>query len=232
MENIKNDVRACLKKIGEATVKQIVKATGHSDTEVINALNALRTYAEVECAKGGRGKGMTYWLTKGDEPVVTKTAVDPKPEYNPDSVAFGKGQDAIKSLREENAALKVEVEDYERIVSVMRSALGIKDGDSIKLAIEKLQSDLGHARIQIDAMNEQLMAGDGEEAVDVAEAAKGYLVCAPKRKPAKLMTAASAVARAKSAAKAAGRSEVFALVPVGVATRKRLMAVEFKERSA
>ena len=41
-----------------------------------------------------------------------------------------------------------------------------------------------------------------------------------------------AVARAKSAAKATGRCEVFALVPVGIATRKQIQAVEFKERVA
>lgn len=60
----------------------------------------------------------------------------------------------------------------------------------------------------------------------------GYLVCAPKRKPAKFMKPESAVAKAKAAAKATGRSEVFALVPVGVATRKQIQAVEFKERVA
>lgn len=85
-------------------------------------------------------------------------------------------------------------------------------------------------RNQIAKLNEQLM--HGEEAVDVKDAARGYLVCAPKRKPAKLMKAESAVARAKSAAKATGRCWVFALVPVGVATRKQIKAVEFKERAA
>lgn len=44
-----------------------------------------------------------------------------------------------------------------------------------------------------------------------------------------MMNADSAVAKAKAAAKATGRSEVFALVPVGVATLKKVQAVEFKE---
>jgi hypothetical protein len=96
--------------------------------------------------------------------------------------------------------------------------------------IDELQKEVGNARIQIGALNEQLMHEDA--AVDVKDAAKGYLVCAPKRKPAKVTKAESAVARAKSAAKSASRSEVFALVPVGVATRKQVKAVEFKERSA
>ena len=65
-----------------------------------------------------------------------------------------------------------------------------------------------------------------------ADDGQGDLIADPKRKPAKLMKAESAVARAKSAAKATGRCEVFALVPVGIATRKQIQAVEFKERVA
>ena len=84
-------------------------------------------------------------------------------------------------------------------------------------------------RNQIAKLNEQLM--HGTETVDVKNA-KGYLVCAPKRKPAKLMKADSAIERAKSAAKATGRSEVFALVPVGVATRKRMNVIVFQELAA
>ena len=84
-------------------------------------------------------------------------------------------------------------------------------------------------RNQIAKLNEQLM--HGTETVDVKNA-KGYLVCAPKRKPAKLMKADSAIERAKSAAKATGRSEVFALVPVGAATRKRMNVILFQELAA
>lgn len=84
-------------------------------------------------------------------------------------------------------------------------------------------------RNQIAKLNEQLM--HGTETVDVKNA-KGFLVCAPKRKPAKLMKADSAIERAKSAAKATGRSEVFALVPVGVATRKRMNVILFQELAA
>ena len=84
-------------------------------------------------------------------------------------------------------------------------------------------------RNQIAKLNEQLM--HGTETVDVKNA-KGFLVCAPKRKPAKLMKADSAIERAKSAAKATGRSEVFALVPVGVATRKRMNVIVFQELAA
>lgn len=84
-------------------------------------------------------------------------------------------------------------------------------------------------RNQIAKLNEQLM--HGTETVDVKNA-KGYLVCAPKRKPAKLMKADSAVERAKAAAKSTGRSELFALVPVGVATRKKMSVIVFQELAA
>ena len=84
-------------------------------------------------------------------------------------------------------------------------------------------------RNQIAKLNEQLM--HGTETVDVKNA-KGYLVCAPKRKPAKLTKADSAVERAKAAAKATGRSELFALVPVGVATRKKMSVIVFQELAA
>ena len=84
-------------------------------------------------------------------------------------------------------------------------------------------------RNQIAKLNEQLM--HCTETVDVKNA-KGYLVCAPKRKPAKLMKADSAVERAKAAAKATGRSELFALVPVGLATRKKMNVIVFQELAA
>ena len=84
-------------------------------------------------------------------------------------------------------------------------------------------------RNQLAKLNEQLM--HGTETVDVKNA-KGFLVCAPKRKPAKLMKADSAIERAKAAAKATGRSELFALVPVGVAARKRMNVIVFQELAA
>ena len=88
---------------------------------------------------------------------------------------------------------------------------------------------LEEQRNQIAKLNEQLM--HGTETVDVKNA-KGYLVCAPKRKPAKLMKADSAVERAKAAAKSTGRSELFALVPVGLATRKKMNVIVFQELAA
>ena len=110
------------------------------------------------------------------------------------------------------------------------------EADALKKQIADMHAEsaglcslIEEQRNQIAKLNEQLM--HGTETVDVKNA-KGYLVCAPKRKPAKLMKADSAIERAKSAAKATGRSEVFALVPVGVATRKKMNVIVFQELAA
>ena len=140
---------------------------------------------------------------------------------------------------QEVAELRNRISDLELDANRMLEYLGEKNQriESLEAdqsyregVIADLNAKLGHARIQIDALNDQLM--HGEEAVDVKDAARGYLVCAPKRKPAKLMKADSAVERAKAAAKATGRSELFALVPVGVATRKRMNVIVFQELAA
>lgn len=101
--------------------------------------------------------------------------------------------------------------------------------DELKAESMAQYSLIGEQRQQIAALNDQLM--HGTETVDVKNA-KGYLVCAPKRKPAKLMKADSAVERAKAAAKSTGRSELFALVPVGVATREKISVIVFQELAA
>ena len=110
------------------------------------------------------------------------------------------------------------------------------EADALKKQIADMHAEsaglcslIEEQRNQIAKLNEQLM--NGTETVDVKNA-KGYLVCAPKRKPAKLMKADSAVERAKAAAKATGRSELFALVPVGLATRKKMNVIVFQELAA
>ena len=116
---------------------------------------------------------------------------------------------------------------------VINRGLTYNDGKADNLSVDNRL--LGESppmkvmRNQIAKLNEQLM--HGTETVDVKNA-KGYLVCAPKRKPAKLMKADSAVEMAKAAAKSTGRSELFALVPVGLATRKKMNVIVFQELAA
>lgn len=226
MKLIKQNILQHLATVTESTAKKIAAAIGMNDypSDVVKALGEMRTDAEIECEKRkGKGNELVYWLAKP----VSATDVFAKPEHG-----------------NEVSRLRGQLADAEQIIANARQALAVKEGESLVLAIETVAADLvlktgviqdyqaklGHARLQVDALNEQLMNGD--DAVDVKDAARGYLVCAPKRKPAKLMKAESAVARAKSAAKATGRCEVFALVPVGIAIRKQIQAVEFKGRAA
>jgi hypothetical protein len=80
-----------------------------------------------------------------------------------------------------------------------------------------LRAELAAERQAREALQEQI---NGEPAVDVKDAARGYLVRAPKRRLRILTKPESAVAAAMSAARnGSGRGDVFALVPVGTARR-------------
>lgn len=84
----------------------------------------------------------------------------------------------IKRLMDANHGLAIESHDRKQRIEKLEADQSYREG-----VIADLNDKLGHALTQIDALNEQLM--HGEEAVDVKDAARGYLVCAPKRKPAK-----------------------------------------------
>lgn len=169
-------------------------------------------------------------------------------------VLLGSKQEEIEALQDDIRRQVQRAEDAERSRDDMKSLLAMSEQankgwlvlaaeyecksiqdlrvfiEAQSASIEKLKAAVGHAKTQNDALNEQLM--HGEEAIDVHDAAKGYLVCAPKRKPMKLSKPESALAKATAAAKTTGRCEVFALVPVGVAVRKQVKAVEFKKAKA
>jgi hypothetical protein len=80
-----------------------------------------------------------------------------------------------------------------------------------------LRAELAAERQAREALQEQINA---DPAVDVKDAARGYLVRAPKRRLRILTKPESAVAAAMAAARnGSGRGDVFALVPVGTARR-------------
>ena len=80
--------------------------------------------------------------------------------------------------------------------------------------IQALMEDVAAERQAREALQEQL---DGAQ--DVKDAAAGYLVKVPKRRPRVITKPESARAAALAAAKSAGRADVLALVPVGSAVR-------------
>lgn len=188
------------------------------------------------------GMPATEWkLTEKHIEDSTETKMGRKPKFPPLEPATKatdlseKLADVQRELDHANAAnaswLKLAAEHECKSVPDLRVLL-----NSLHRRIDELKAEnatqyslIEDQRKQIAKLNEQLM--HGTETVDVKNA-NGFLVCAPKRKPAKLMKADSAIERAKSAAKATGRSEVFALVPVGVATRKKMNVIVFQELAA
>lgn len=233
MSNRKS-VLAAICAIGRATCNDIDELSGLGVTKtrftigdikkaglVISVKDAITGQPAYELSPSG-----IQWLkdnkSDADEQAAKATTTE-KPMSETEELAFLRIE--VKKLREANTGLAVESDERNKRIEALDAELHRKNS----MADDYLKK-LGHAQQQIDSLNEQLMHGD--EAVDVKDAARGYLVCAPKRKPAKFMKPESAVAKAKAAAKATGRSEVFALVPVGIAIEKRVKSVEWKDATA
>lgn len=220
---LKAQIRAALRQVPEATAKQITKAVGKEKypSEVVKALSEMRTDAEVECEKKkGKGNEFWYWLVsaendvalanEGDMPTDKACCNAAKVVATTAGAEVSELRSEIKRLLDQNHSLAVESHEKSQRIADLESSL-----DTATQVIHRME----------------LEAEQAEEAIDVKDAARGYLVVAPKRKPAKLIKAESAVAKAKATAKVTGRSEVFALVPVGIATRKQIQAVEFNEQN-
>ena len=238
METIKEKIRQHLLNVPEDTAKNITAAIGMNDypSEVIAALGEMRTNAEIECdKKKGKGKEFFYWLInvkqdvtladEGDMPTDKECCNAAKVMATTAGQEISKLNEELMRLRDENQRLATE--SAERIIRIKKLEADQSYRESV---IAELNEKLSNATAQITSLSDQLMSDDA--AVDVKDAAKGYLLCAPKRKPLKLTNPKSAVERAKSAAKTVGRCDVFALVPIGSAVRKKINSVEFKERMA
>jgi len=152
----------------------------------------------------------------------------PKPEQAP--------AEAGSDDRSGDQALDIALRHHHLITRICIAAGFSPDADleDLPAQIERQAARIGELEIAVDAAQQTIASMELEAeqastagAAAIEHTARGYLVCAPKRKPAKLAKEHSAMARARSAAIATGRSEVFALVPVGVAVRKTLKVVEF-----
>ena len=231
------------------TAQQIADAGGwRSASNVTVALQQMeKASGKVEHRKSqtelmANGLPATEWkLTDKKIKEATESRMGRKPKFPPLEPATKatdlseKLADVQRELDHANAAngswMKLAAEHECKSVPDLRVLL-----NSLHRRIDELKAEsmaqyslIGEQRQQIAALNDQLM--HGTETVDVKNA-KGFLVCAPKRKPAKLMKAESAIERAKAAAKSTGRSELFALVQVGLATRKKMNVIVFQELAA
>jgi len=115
------------------------------------------------------------------------------------------------------AQAKVVVDLRDRLDALTRRSL--EDIDLLTGKNHKLHDEIEHLRSEL-ASERQARQQDQADAVDVKDAAVGYLVRVTKRKPRYVTQPERARDAALAAVRAgAGRAEVLAVVPVGVARR-------------
>ena len=115
------------------------------------------------------------------------------------------------------AQAKVVIDLRDRLDALTRRSL--EDIDLLTGKNHKLHDEIEHLRSEL-ASERQARQQDQADAVDVKDAAVGYLVRVTKRKPRYVTRPERALDAALAAVRAgAGRAEVLAVVPVGVARR-------------
>ena len=140
----------------------------------------------------------------------------------------GAYQMALADLRQHEACLeakdaellaqaKVVVDLRDRLDALTRRSL--EDIDLLTGKNHKLHDEIEHLRSEL-AAERQARQQDQSDAVDVKDAAVGYLVRVTKRRPRYIVKPERAREAALAAVRAgAGRAEVLAVVPVGTARR-------------
>lgn len=122
-------------------------------------------------------------------------------------------RELAEQLEEKDAELLSQAQvvvDLRRLVAELDEQVS-----SLTTDVTQTRTALNHAINEADRLRRELT-----DAVDVADAAVGYLVKAPKLKPRRVTKPEGARAAALAAVRAgAARAEVFALVPVGTARR-------------
>lgn len=234
---MKQRIIEALRSLGEATAKKIAFHIGESDAQssVNAALNTLRTEATVECEKrAGKGNELIYWLSA---PV----------NQNSGEIQAIRGQLAsadrqIKSQKERIVELEADLQRHSaglmdastniiRFLLATQQMTGSEHKPSNLVAAEQmiattLKMMQGRVEELEQTIHEMELAGvQGADAVDVKDAAVGYIVRVVGKKPRICTKPNNAHEAAMAAARAHGRADVFALVPVGKAVR----GAEWKE---
>lgn len=91
----------------------------------------------------------------------------------------------------------------------------VSDLRNARALVDKLQHLLDSKKHECEAL--RIARAESDAAIDIKDAARGYLVRTAKSLPRITTKPASAVAHAKAAARSGKRAKVFALVPVGEA---------------
>lgn len=240
---LKTKIRAHLEAAGENTAKKIAKAIGHADypSEVVHALGEMRTDAEVECGKKkGMGNEYWYWLTNVAKPEQANPAevVPPtdKECCNAARIVATTAGSEVAMLREQLVAAERQRDDHFERAESHKNRLNDLSGDLLRFfsAVQQITGShdkpasladceaqvagaLAMLRGQIDEVI--TAAADLEQAVDVKQAAAGYIVRVPGKKPRICTKPENAHAAAMSGARQHGRADVLAMVPIGKAIR-------------
>lgn len=243
--NLKTKIRAHLATANEATAGQISKALGLTSTPslVISALGEMRTDAEVECEKKkGKGNEYWYWLTKASvatakDPVVRKPVITPvpvpvakTPESSPVEQQVSHGLEMYNLRKQLKLAEEMRDSHFARAEAATgRAADLLNQLRAVENNRESIESKLGDLSLQLNKAQETIHSMELEalQAKSVTEAAVGYIVRVVGRKPRICIKPENARNAALSSARAHGRADVLALVPVGKAVR----GAEWKEAS-
>ena len=176
---------------------------------------------------GDRLEGVAHVLRGCGLPLLADAsgAEDLQPKV---AALAGAYQMALADLRSHEACLeakdaellaqaKVVVDMRDRLDALTRRSL--EDIDLLTGKNHKLHDEIEHLRSEL-AAERQARQQDQSDAVDVKDAAVGYLVRVTKRRPRYVTQPERARDAALAAVRAgAGRAEVLAVVPVGVARR-------------
>lgn len=239
--SLRQEIAQHLASTGEATAKQIAEAILQEKVEVARALNDMHKSAEVEREKK-RGNEYVYWLSAAA--AAPKKAEAPKVVAVPSShaadndfsllgviadiraaigdkegrIMLGDLAAAVGEIAEERSRLQAE----NVALKTLNEAMPGFGAEHQEQRIDSLTKDVINTRAALTkAINEaDRLRRELTGAVDVADAAVGYLVKAPKLKPRRVTKPENAQAAALAAVRGgAARADVLALVPVGTARR-------------
>lgn len=245
--SLMTDILGAVSRNPGGTVSELADTLETAEKRVRDNLIHARNRELVTMRKDDVTNLPGYTLTTAGKEFLAKSTTEaetPEPEYDPDSVSFDAKKRADANQRRAEDAEK-DAMTLMGIIADIRKAIGDPTGkimlgdlaseiekikneatrtaefhaelDRHRAATTNLASELATERQARMALQEQMNADPG---VDVKDAAVGYLVKAPKRKPRLLTKPESAVSAAMAAARnGSGRGEVFALVPVGRAVR-------------
>lgn len=220
------DILQCIAR-DIVAIDDIIAEIGGDAKKVRNNLQAARTDKLIASYADDVTKRPAYKLTDAGREWLKENAPQATPSPKPKAQADASTEDGM--LREQVNLLRGVRDELIRQYQELKAA-----HDAAEMALSAAHQALadagvppGHIESRVAALIETLeehkqalAAQRADAGVDVKDAARGYLVRAPKRRPRILMKPDSAVAAAMAAARnGSGRGDVYALVPVGSARR-------------